>query len=95
MKTHIKVNDTNHRKSVGIRIFEEKLDTSKEKWLETYASRILARWSQWQTPLGVAYAYTNQIKTDLCRFYDNPLKKMFIEATYQLGIDLLFLDCLT
>ena len=58
------------------------LDTNKEQWLETYASRILAHWSQWQTPLGVACAYTDKIKTDLGRFYDDPLKRMFIEASY-------------
>jgi len=57
-------------------------DTSKEKWLQKYASRILMVWSQWQTPLGVAPAYTDRIKTDLARFYDDPLKKMFIETTY-------------
>ena len=57
-------------------------DTRKEKWLQKYASRILTHWSQWQTPLGVACAYTDKIKTDLGRFYDDPLKKMFIEATY-------------
>jgi hypothetical protein len=58
------------------------LDTDKAEWLEKYASRILAVWSHWQTPLGVACAYTDKIKTDLVRFYDDPLKRMFIEATY-------------
>ena len=58
------------------------LDTSKEKWLQKYASRILMAWSQWQTPLGVASAYTDRIKMDLARFYDDPLKRMFIETTY-------------
>jgi hypothetical protein len=57
-------------------------DTNKEKWLQEYASRILMVWSQWQTSLGVTPAYTDRIKTDLVRFYDDPLKKMFIEATY-------------
>jgi hypothetical protein len=57
-------------------------NTNKEKWLQKYASRILMVWSQWQSPLGVAPTYTNRIKTDLARFYDDPLKKMFIEATY-------------
>jgi hypothetical protein len=57
-------------------------DTNKEKWLQKYASRILMVWSQWQTPLGVAPAYTDRIKMDLVRFYDDPLKRMFIETTY-------------
>jgi len=57
-------------------------DTNKEQWLQKYASRILTVWSQWQTPLGVAPAYTDRIKKDLVRFYDDPLKRMFIETTY-------------
>ncbi|MBN2314638.1 MAG: hypothetical protein JXM79_11965 [Sedimentisphaerales bacterium] len=64
----------NHREPVH--------DTQKERWLQTYASRILMAWSHWQTPLGVACAYTHKIKMDLARFYDDPLKRMLIEATY-------------
>jgi len=61
---------------------ESMRDTQKERWLQKYASRILMVWSHWQTPLGVAYVYTQKIKMDLGRFYDDPLKRMFIEATY-------------
>lgn len=57
-------------------------DDNKENWLQKYASRILRIWSHWQTPLGVAGAYINQIKQDLATFYDDPLKRMFIEKTY-------------
>jgi len=57
-------------------------DTTKEKWLQTYASQILKVWSQWQTPLGVATAYIDGIKQDLIRFYDDPLMRTFIEASY-------------
>jgi len=57
-------------------------DISKEKWLEKYSSQMLGLWSQWQTPLGVARAYASQIKKDLAKFYDDPLKRMFVEATY-------------
>ena len=57
-------------------------DSNKEKWLQKYASRILMVWSQWQSPLGVTCNYTDKIKTDLVSFYDDPLKRMFIEASY-------------
>jgi hypothetical protein len=57
-------------------------DSNKEKWLQKYASRILTIWSQWQTPLGVTCNYTDKIKSDLVSFYDDPLKRLFIEATY-------------
>jgi len=39
-------------------------------------------WTQWQTPLGVAPAYTTYITADLAQFYDDPLKRMFIETSY-------------
>ena len=61
---------------------ESMRDTHKEKWLQEYAFRILMVWSHWQTPLGVAGAYVHKIKMDLGRFYDDPLKRMLIEATY-------------
>ena len=66
---------------------ESMRDAQKEKWLQKYASRILMVWSHWQTPLGVAYTYTHKIKMDLGRFYDDPLKRMFIEATYYMHPD--------
>ena len=75
--------DTGHKSGIISQNSEiMKTDTSKEKWLQKYASRILAYWSQWQTPLGVTCDYTDKIKNDLSRFYDDPLKKLFIEATY-------------
>jgi hypothetical protein len=61
---------------------ESMRDTHKERWLQKYAYRILMVWSHWQTPLGVAGVYMHKIKRDLGRFYDDPLKRMFIEATY-------------
>ena len=74
--TDIRLNASphNHRESMR--------EAHKEKWLQMYACRILTVWSHWQTPLGVAGAYVNKIKMDLGRFYDDPLKRMFIEATY-------------
>jgi len=51
-------------------------DISKEKWIRKYTSQMLGLWSQWQTPLGVARAYASQIKKDLAKFYDDPLKTL-------------------
>ena len=59
-----------------------KSDAGKKRWLQEYSSRLLGLWFQWQTPLGVASAYTEQIKNDLAEFYEDPLKRTFIEATY-------------
>lgn len=83
MITQKEKSKSNKRSSTSSNDFKRLiLDTCKEKWLQEYASRILMVWSQWQTPLGVACAYTDKIKTDLARFYDDPLKRMFIETSY-------------
>jgi hypothetical protein len=57
-------------------------DINKNKWLQKYSCHLLRLWLQWQTPLGIAGAYSEQIKEDLAIFYEDPLKRMFIEATY-------------
>jgi hypothetical protein len=54
----------------------------REKWTQKYAVRILKVWLRWETPLGVAGAYISKIKGDLAEFYEDPLKRLFIEATY-------------
>jgi hypothetical protein len=57
-------------------------DVGKRKWLQKYSRRLLRHWLRWQTPLGVTPVYVGKIEADLARFYDEPLKRMFIEATY-------------
>ena len=61
---------------------DAELDTGKRKWLRKYSRRLLRLWRQRQTPLGVAPVYIGQIEKDLARFYDDPLKRRFIETTY-------------
>lgn len=83
MSTQKEISPFNHRLGTGSHDSQRPTpDTTKEGWLQKYASRILMVWSRWQTPLGVAPAYTDRIKKDLARFYDDPLKRMFIEASY-------------
>ena len=57
-------------------------EPSKAEWIQQHAERIHTLWFQWQTPLGIAYKYVEQIKKDLEKFYDDPLKRNFIEVTY-------------
>jgi len=57
-------------------------DIGKRQWLQKYSLKLLKSWLQWQTPLGIASAYAEHIKEDLADFYEDPLKRMFIEATY-------------
>lgn len=61
---------------------EMELATFKGKWVQEYADRILRQFLRWQTPLGVARTYTGKLKEELSAFYDDPLKRLFIEATY-------------
>lgn len=57
-------------------------EIKKQQWLQEYAHRLLGQWLHWQTPLGVARAYAERIKAELADFYEDPLKRTFIEATY-------------
>jgi hypothetical protein len=54
----------------------------KEEWIRHYAERMLKLWLTWQTRLGVARDYVEQVKADLTELYEDPLKRMFIETTY-------------
>ncbi|MHC4537739.1 MAG: hypothetical protein ACYS6K_27730 [Planctomycetota bacterium] len=55
---------------------------TKDKWIQKYSQRLLRFWLQRQTPFGVACDYTEHIKEDLDEFYEDPLKRKFIETTY-------------
>ena len=57
-------------------------EVKRHRWLQKYSNRLLEQWLRWQTPLGVTHAYAERIKEDLAEFYEDPLKIMFIEATY-------------
>ncbi len=57
-------------------------DLGKKKRLQKYSRLLLRLWLQRQKPLGVTPVYVGQIEEDLAKFYDEPLKRMFIETTY-------------
>ncbi len=57
-------------------------DLPKQEWMDMYACRMLDVWQRWQSPLGVDSQYAEKLKEDLGEFYDDPLKKSLIEATY-------------
>jgi len=83
MNTYKNIIGENHNHDSRIQNMEKQLwEINKEKWLHKYASRILQLWSKWQTPLGIANIYTVEIKAYLASFYDDPLKKIFIELSY-------------
>lgn len=57
-------------------------DTEKQEWIQRYTHRILAAFDRWQTPLGIGADYAEHLEQQLADFYDDPLKKDLIEATY-------------
>ena len=59
-----------------------KNDITRDKWIHIYSLKLLKLWLQQQPPFDIAFNYTTQIKKDLADFYEDPLKRKFIEATY-------------
>ena len=57
-------------------------DIARDRWIHKYSLKLLKLWLQQQTSFDIACAYTTQIKEDLADFYEDPLKRKFIEATY-------------
>ena len=55
---------------------------TRDKWVQKYSQRLLRFWLQRQSPCGVACTYTAHLKKDLAEFYEDPLKRKFIEKTY-------------
>jgi hypothetical protein len=56
--------------------------SDKKAWIQRYAGRMFALWLERQTCLGVTRRYMQQLREDLAKWYDEPLRRMFIEATY-------------
>jgi hypothetical protein len=76
----IKVYDKN---LPGLQPFNTQSNLSKQLWVQKYSHRLLKLWLQWQSPLGIARTYIEQIEKDLAEYYDEPLKRIFIETTYR------------
>ena len=63
--------------------FNTQSNLSKRLWVQKYSHRLLKLWLRWQSPLGIARTYIEQIEKDLAKYYDEPLKRIFIEKTYR------------
>ena len=79
-----KRNCGNNRDLLSFRKKLRRLDLRKEEWIQDYSMRILRLWQQkWGSPFRVARVYAEQIKAEIAQFYDDPLKRVFIERTYR------------
>jgi len=58
------------------------LPNDKEMWIQKYAVRILVRFRQRRTLLTVSNTDLTRLKADLEVFYDDPVKRLSIEASY-------------
>ncbi len=56
--------------------------TAKTQWVRHHANNMFRLWLSWRTPLGVARDYLKHLRQDLSAFYDDPLKRALIEASY-------------
>ena len=89
MNAYTKTNcqDSDHNSS-GINAMESrpKAQQSKEDWVEYYANQMLRFLIAWGTCLGVSRQYLVPLRQELTESYEQPLKKSFIEATYQSSV---------
>jgi hypothetical protein len=67
----------------GLQQLNAQSNISKKIWVQKYSYRMLKLWLQRQSPLGIARTYIEQIEKDLAEYYDEPLKRIFIETTYR------------
>ena len=67
----------------GLQQLNAQSNISKKIWVQKYSYRMLKLWLRWQSPLGIARTYIEQIEKDLAEYYDEPLKRIFIETTYR------------
>ena len=82
MSTDIeKCNQSGHIESSSLRMEQRKSET-KEEWLKHYSDQIFSLWLRWQTPLGISHLYIERVMQELSEYYNEPLKRKFIEATY-------------
>jgi hypothetical protein len=55
---------------------------SRTQWAQEYAQRILNLWQSQESPLGVDDAYAQQLEEQLLQYFDDPLLRDLIEASY-------------
>ncbi len=57
-------------------------DISRTQWAQEYAQRMLNLWQSQESPLGVGDNYAQHLEEQLLQYFDNPLLRDLIEASY-------------
>lgn len=55
---------------------------SRTQWAKEYAQRILKLWQSQKSPLGVDDGYAQHLEEQLLHYFDDPLLRDLIEASY-------------
>ena len=84
MSTDIKTcNQPSRTKNSNLGMERAKPETeTEEEWLEHHSNNIFSLWQRWQTPLGISHLYIERVIQELSEYYKEPLKRKFVEATY-------------
>ena len=57
-------------------------EISRTQWAREYAQRILKLWQSQESPLGVDDDYVQHLEEQLLLYFDDPLLRDLIEASY-------------
>lgn len=57
-------------------------DISRKQWAQEYAQRILKLWQSQESPLGVDDGYAQHLEEQLLQYFNDPLLRDLIEASY-------------
>ncbi len=57
-------------------------EISRRQWAKEYARRILKLWQSQESPLGVDDGYAQHLEEQLLQYFDDPLLRDLIEASY-------------
>ena len=58
------------------------MEDEKKEWIQKYAERALHFWHGHEYGGLVSDEYRNQIETDLCDQYEDPVKREFVEMLW-------------
>ncbi len=57
-------------------------EITRTQWVREYSQRILKLWQAQENPLGVDDDYVQHLEEQLLQYFDDPLMRDLIEASY-------------
>ena len=59
-----------------------KMELTQQEWVEEYSEKMMEKWHNWQSPLGIDDQYKQLLAKELAGCYTDPLKRELVETTY-------------